>query len=219
MLRRTPMGLFRSVVRIWFSAMILAATMHSDIPNPAGDDVARLRRGETEALANLLPLYQHRLFRFLVRIVQDSGTAEDLFQLTWVRVIEKISGFHAGRSFDSWLFSIAHNLAIDHLRRKRGVSLDDPGETGEPPSARLAAPGSDPLEQVMEHERGAMLALAIGKLPAIHREILTLRFEEEMKLEEIAIVAGIPLSTVKSRLSRALEGLRQHLSGVVNDEA
>ena len=68
--------------------------------------------------------------------------------------------------------------------------------------------GPDPLEAVLEFERGSILAAALADLPAIHREVLTLRFEEEMKLEQIAEVAGIPLSTVKSRLSRALEGLR-----------
>jgi RNA polymerase sigma-70 factor (ECF subfamily) len=66
----------------------------------------------------------------------------------------------------------------------------------------------DALEQLLDFERGAMLAACMHELPAIHREVLTLRFEEDMKLEEIAEVAGIPLSTVKSRLRRALEGLR-----------
>jgi RNA polymerase sigma factor (sigma-70 family) len=69
----------------------------------------------------------------------------------------------------------------------------------------------NPLERFLEYERGAVLAAAIGELPLIHREILTLRFEEELKLEQIAEIIGVPLSTVKSRLLRALNSLRERL--------
>jgi len=96
---------------------------------------------------------------------------------------------------------------IDAWRGQRGESpLDeaDGGDSGE----RLRTGDPDALEQLLDFERGAMLAACMHELPAIHREVLTLRFEEDMKLEEIAEVAGIPLATVKSRLSRALEGLR-----------
>ena len=176
--------------------MILAAGMSLDtFENPEGIDV-------------LMPQYQHRLYRFLLRIVQDPAEAEDVFQQTWLRVMQKLGTYDARNRFETWLFAVARNLAIDHLRRKRGVSLDDPGDSGQAPVERLAAAGQDPLERLLEFERGAMLAAAMAELPPIHREVLALRFEEEMKLEQIAEVAGIPLSTVKSRLHRALEGLR-----------
>jgi RNA polymerase sigma-70 factor (ECF subfamily) len=109
------------------------------------------------------------------------------------------------------LFSVAHNLAVDFWRAKRGDSLDAVADSGDSPGERLPATGPDALEQLLDFERGAMLAACMNDLPAIHREVLTLRFEEDMKLEEIAEVAGIPLSTVKSRLRRALEGLREAL--------
>jgi RNA polymerase sigma-70 factor (ECF subfamily) len=134
-----------------------------------------------------------------------------LFQLTWLRVMEKIGRFDSRRNFTPWLFAVARNLAIDHLRRRREVSLDIPEETGTSTGERIPATGLDPLEQLLEFERGAILASAIGELPVIHREVLTLRFEEEMKLEEIAQVSAIPLSTVKSRLLRAMESLRRRL--------
>jgi RNA polymerase sigma-70 factor (ECF subfamily) len=123
--------------------------------------------------------------------------------------MEKISSYDTQHRFDAWLFSVARNLAIDHLRRKPGFSLDAAEEDGQAPIDRLEGSGADPLEQVLEFERGTILAAAMEELPAIHREVLTLRFEEDMKLEEIAIVAGIPLSTVKSRLHRATDGLRR----------
>ena len=204
------MGLFEGLARTPGS-MILAAAM--DMLSPADDAIGRLRRGDRAALGVILPQYQFRLYRFLVRLVRDPATAEDLFQQTWIRVMERISSYNAKYSFDAWLFSVARNLAIDHLRRKQGVSLDTQDEDGDAPLDRLRSGGADPLGQVLEFERGAIVAAAMAELPAIHREVLTLRFEEDMKLEEIAEVVGIPISTVKSRLFRAIEGLRQRVEG------
>jgi RNA polymerase sigma-70 factor (ECF subfamily) len=191
--------------------MILAAAMHPETSGPLDEAIARVRRGDLDALAAILPLYQHRLYRFLLRMVQEPAAAEDLFQQTWIRVIEKIASYDGAHRFDGWLFSVARNLAIDHLRRKRAFSLDAPDEPGGSPLNRLPSSAVDPLEQVLEFERGAILAAAIEELPAIHREVLTLRFEEGMTLEQIAEVADLPLATVKSRLHRAIEGLRRHV--------
>jgi RNA polymerase sigma-70 factor (ECF subfamily) len=192
--------------------MMLAATTQPFAEAPGDEPLARLRRGDWEALAEILPRYERRLYRFLFRMVGDPATAEDLFQQTWIRVMQKISSYRPEHSFDSWVYSIAHNLAIDHLRRKRELSLDFENEQGDAPRDRLSSRDPDPLERLLEAERGSLLLAAMETLPAIHRAVLTLRFDEEMKLEEIAAVANIPLSTVKSRLSRALEGLRRKLA-------
>jgi RNA polymerase sigma-70 factor (ECF subfamily) len=190
--------------------MILAATM--SLESFTGDrEIALLRKGDPDAVSELIGRYQHRLYRFLVRLVQDPATAEDLFQQTWIRLMEKIGSYDARRNFEAWLFAIARNLAIDHLRRRREISLDEVDDSGQAPMDRLTAGGPDALEKLLDFERGVMLAVAIAELPAIYREALTLRFEEDMKLEQIAEVAAIPLSTVKSRLHRALESLRARL--------
>jgi RNA polymerase sigma factor, sigma-70 family len=89
-------------------------------------DVVRLRRGDLNALSELITQYQNRLYRYLLRIVRQPAEAEDLFQQTWLRVVEKIRSFDASRNFDAWLFTLARNLAIDHLRRIRPESLDEP---------------------------------------------------------------------------------------------
>jgi RNA polymerase sigma-70 factor, ECF subfamily len=189
--------------------MILAAAMNAEAFSGAEETVARLRRGDPDALEAMIARYQHRLYRYLLRLARHPAVADDLFQQTWLRVMERIGRYDARRNFDAWLFSVAHNLAVDFWRGQRGESLDAAGEEGRPAGERLAASDPDALERLLDFERGAMLAACIQALPAIHREVLTLRFEEEMKLEEIAAVAGIPLSTVKSRLRRALEGLRE----------
>ena len=89
-------------------------------------DVVRLRRGDLNALSELITRYQNRLYRYLLRIVRQPAEAEDLFQQTWLRVVEKIRSFDASRNFDAWLFTLARNLAIDHLRRIRPQSLEEP---------------------------------------------------------------------------------------------
>lgn len=194
--------------------MIVAALMNPETLPDAEPAIARLRRGDTDAVGELLARYQHRLFRFLMRLVRDRAEAEDLFQQTWIRVMEKISRYDSRAGFDVWLLSVAHNLAIDHLRRQRGTSLDAPEEGGITPADRLAARGPNPLEQLLDSERGAILEAAILRLPVIHRVVVSLRFEEGMKLEEIADVAGVPLPTVKSRLHRALENLRAAVEAI-----
>ena len=204
------MGPFGALPRIPI-VMILAASMNSNLFASIEDAVERLQRGDRNALAPIMENYQHRLYRFLLRLIQDPVLAEDIFQHTWLRVMEKIGSYDIRRNFDGWLFSVARNLAIDHLRKRRDSSLDVTDDSGSAPIDRLSASGASPLEHLLEFERGAVLAAAISGLPLIHREILTLRFEEDMKLDEIAEVVAIPISTVKSRLGRALESLRRRL--------
>lgn len=177
-------------------------------------DVARLQRGDMDALSALISRYQNRLYRYLLRLVREPAEAEDLFQQTWLRVAEKIRSFDAHHNFGAWLFTLARNLAIDRLRRTRPDSLDEP--IGEDPGAgamidRLASKELPPIDRIFERERASRLVAALGGLPVVYREVLTLRFEEEMKLEEIAQVLGTPLSTVKSRLRRSLEQMRNCL--------
>jgi RNA polymerase sigma-70 factor, ECF subfamily len=175
------------------------------------EEVARLGRGELDALEALLGRYQHRLYRYLLRMVRQPATAEDLFQQTWLRVAANIRRYDPRRSFEAWLFAVARNLAIDHLRRRAPESLEEPAGEGPSAADRLTAPGADALERLLVREQAELLAAAMAELPAIYREVLTLRFEEEMKLEEIAAVTAAPISTVKTRLRRALEALRRGL--------
>ena len=188
--------------------MIVAAAVNPETYSNADDQIAQLQRGDPEALTEILACYQNRLYRFLSRMVQDPALADDLFQQTWLRVMQKIGRYDRHSSFDTWLFSVAHNLAIDHLRRKRGRSLDEPDESGTAAADRLRSSGPDPLAELLASERAAILAAGIQELSPIYREVLSLRFEEGMRLEQIAEVAAVPLATVKSRLHRALEGLR-----------
>src|ERR1700679_30208 len=118
-------------------------------------DVAQLRRGDLDALAALLARYQNRLYRYLLRMVREPAEAEDLFQQTWIRVAEKIRQYDPGRNFEAWLFTVARNIAIDHLRRIRPESLDEPidGAPGESAATRLPSNERPVLDGIVERER------------------------------------------------------------------
>src|SRR5271169_5255301 len=123
---------FLSPWNVYRSGMMgIAAATVWEAPVGVEDELSRLRRGDPEALGALVERYQHRLYRYLCRLVSDPAAAEDLFQQTWLRVAEQIHRYDEGRNFDAWLFRVAHNLAIDSLRRYRPESLDEPLPSGE----------------------------------------------------------------------------------------
>jgi RNA polymerase sigma-70 factor (ECF subfamily) len=193
--------------------MSLAWAFGSEDWMAADSEPARLRRGDPDAFDSLLNRYQNRLFRYLVRLTGNSAQAEDLFQQTWLKVMTGIHRYDERRPFEPWLFAIARHLAIDHLRKVSPESLDEPSETtGEPRIASLKAETPGHLERLLDRERRGLLERKLEELPAIYREALTLRFEEEMTFEEMALVLQAPVSTVKSRVQRALSTLRKRLT-------
>jgi RNA polymerase sigma-70 factor, ECF subfamily len=174
--------------------------------DPDRDDAARLRRGDTAGLAGLMGRHQDRLFRYLLRLVGDEAVAEDTFQQTWVQVAERIGRYDATRAFAPWLFAVGRNLALDHLRRKRPESLDAVEEPAAPPGV-----GSDPLAHAVARERTGRVSVALDALSPLDREVLSLRFEEDLALPQIAQTLGVPLPTAKARLYRALARLRERM--------
>jgi RNA polymerase sigma-70 factor (ECF subfamily) len=173
---------------------------------------AGLRRRDPELLDRLIEQYQHRLYRYLLFLTGDRALAEDLFQETWVRVLERGHQYNSKSKFESWLFAIARNLVIDVSRRKKIRSLDeladpDSDHPYEPPDDRSASA----LQLLVTRENEQAVQLSLLMIPAYYREVLLLRFHEELGLEEIATVLSTPLSTVKSRLYRGLTALKSAL--------
>jgi RNA polymerase sigma-70 factor, ECF subfamily len=185
--------------------MTFELAVRNDLTETDVDETARLRRLDSTAIAAAVERTRHRLYRYLYRLVRDAAAAEDLFQQTWLNVVRQIARYDGRSAFDTWLFAIAHNAAMDRLRRKSAEPLDE--------AAMPAGNAPDAFDAALGAQRAAILDRAVAGLPAAYREVLTLRFEEGMKLEEIAQVTGAPLSTVKSRLQRALEGARQAMAG------
>src|SRR5262245_23046280 len=169
-----------------------------------------LRRRDPDLLDRLIEQYQFRLFRYLVHLTGSHERAEDFFQETWLRVLERGHQYDGKRKFEAWLFAISRNLVLDWHRRKKPQSLESlSGPDDDAPAFELADEKSEsPLAQVLGAEIRSGVQLSLQKVPAIYREVLLLRFQEEMQLEEIATLTGAPLSTVKSRLYRGLEALK-----------
>ena len=173
-----------------------------------------LRRRDPAVLDHLIEKYQHRLLRYLVYLTGQRELAEDLFQETWIRVLERGRQYDARHEFSTWLFTIARNLAIDHLRRKRPVSLDSLVNRHEPvPFDIPATRQPSAFDATVQREQNEQISEGMQHLPLEYCEALVLRFQEGMSLEEIANVTGAPLGTVKSRLYRGLSELEPWVKG------
>ncbi len=139
--------------------------------------------------------------------------AEDVFQETWLHVLQRGHQYRAQWKFEVWLFSIARHLVIDLARRKKSQSLNELMNTEEGAAFEPPAAGPSPFEQVLAGEQSAQMARILARIPAAYREVLLLRFQEDLGLDEMATIVGAPLSTVKSRLYRGLDSLRQQIEG------
>jgi RNA polymerase sigma-70 factor (ECF subfamily) len=176
---------------------------------------AGLKRQDAGLLDELIVRYQHRLMRYLLYLTGNREVAEDLFQEVWMRVLVRGAQFNGQARFETWLFTIARNLLID-LRRKRTMSSLDElfeggGDDDRPMAFEIADDEPTPFDHFSSLEDRERIAGALLELDTLHREVLVLRFHEELSLEEIAKVTRAPLSTVKSRLYRGMAMIRPKL--------
>jgi RNA polymerase sigma-70 factor, ECF subfamily len=173
---------------------------------------AGLKRQDAGLLDELIVRYQHRLLRYLLYLTGNREMAEDLFQEVWMRVLIRGGQFNGQARFDTWLFTIARNLVIDQRRKKTMSSLDELFETGgeddRPMNFEIADGDPTPFDRLSNLEDRERIVTALMTLDTLYREVLVLRFHEELSLEEIAKVTRAPLSTVKSRLYRGLASIK-----------
>jgi RNA polymerase sigma-70 factor (ECF subfamily) len=167
-------------------------------------------RGDLAAFETLYARHRGTLYRYLLRSVRDPHRTDELFQETWSRVINARANYQPQAKFSTWLLQIAHNLMIDSLRRHKPMAVGDEAEAA---LASVAVPEHDQPEQALsDFERRRNLQQAIDRLPDQQREVILLRLEQELSLEDIATVTGAGRETVKSRLRYAMNRLREVLS-------
>lgn len=176
--------------------------------------VQRVLAGDDDAYADLVRRWEPKLRAYVGQIVKTSEEARDLVQEAFIRAWSNLDQYNPSFRFSTWLFRIAHNLAIDQLRRRRQplVSLDV-GEDDEG-SALVMDPADSrrgPLADLANRELAEALAREIDKLPAAYRELVTLRHFVGLAYNEIAELKGLPLGTVKNKLFRAHSVLREAL--------
>lgn len=188
--------------------------MAKRLQSPSGmDDDRRLvvaaRKGDREAFRTLVERHQRRVFAVALALLKNREDALDIVQETFLRAHRGLDGFDGDSQLFTWLYRIAHNLCIDHLRRRRfeTVQLD---ERIEVPDERDQL-DTDPVRNIMNDElRGKILA-ALDKLTPAHREVLLLREVEGLSYKEIADATDCNIGTVMSRLFHARKNLERHL--------
>ncbi|MGH7700248.1 MAG: RNA polymerase sigma factor [Gemmatimonadales bacterium] len=176
------------------------------------------RQGVEPAFRELVRRYERPVFSLLYRMVRDRALAEDLAQETFVKVLNGIRSYRPEYKFSSWIFKIANNAAIDHLRRK---SLDTLSLDGSPLAAtpeerdatalQVGSPIESPLDEVAARELGTAIERAIARLRPEYRACILLRHVEGYAYEEIARTLDLPLGTVKTYIHRARNELRGYL--------
>jgi RNA polymerase sigma-70 factor (ECF subfamily) len=177
----------------------------------ANDDLLMLAwvGGDVAAFEILYARHRGPLYRFLLRQLRNQALADECFQDVWQRVIAARAGWKPDAAFSTWLFRIAHNRLNDHWRaaRHRPTAPED----GDERAARVPDP-STPERELSEFEQRRRLQRAMEELPDEQREVLVLRLEQELSLEEIGAITGVGRETVKSRLRYAMDKLRQRLN-------
>jgi RNA polymerase sigma-70 factor (ECF subfamily) len=164
--------------------------------------------GDLPAFEQLYGRHRGRLYRYLLRQLRNPAIADDVFQDVWQRVVTARADWRPDAAFATWLYRIAHNRLADHWRAQRYRPPAPPD--GDERTARIPDPHS-PERTLSEFEQRRALQLALDELPEDQREVVLLRLEQDMTLEEIGIVTGVGRETVKSRLRYAMDKLRARL--------
>ena len=215
MVVRIPCRMSATFTATWSAAQRVGLHFSSLMTDDTKSISRGLKQRDPELLDLLIEQYQFRLYRYLLHLTASRERAEDFFQETWVRVLERGSQYDGKWKFEAWLFTIARNLVLDWHRRKKPESFESlRGSEEDAPAFDVKDEKSvTPLESFLNEEQREGVHASLGKIPAVYREVLVLRFQEELQLEEIAGVLSTPLSTVKSRLYRGLEALRMTMTG------
>jgi len=177
--------------------------------------VARTREGEIQAYEEILRRYERPIVNFIYRMIGDYEQSLDLAQEVFFKAYRSLDRFDPTFRFSTWLYRIASNRSIDHLRRHAPtlLSLDDPGDPqrGAEGTIQLRSSFHGPEDLLSSRELGDRIGAAIDSLPPSYRELILLRHLQGMAYDDIARVKGLPLGTVKNRLFRAREILRKRL--------
>jgi RNA polymerase sigma factor (sigma-70 family) len=169
--------------------------------------------GSQSAYRDLVSRHATPAVNLATRMVRDRAVAEDLAQEAFARAFERLSTYDQQRRFISWFFQILHNLAIDYLRRKQPatVSLDELEEVGHPPADATSSGGSADV-QAEQAALARAVEAALALIRPEYREVVVLRYREDLSVHEIADMMSLPAGTVKTYLYRARKELGSILS-------
>ena len=176
--------------------------------------VERIISGETELFTDLVSRYEKRIVNYVYRIIRRYEEAHDLTQEIFIKVYMALDRYDPKYQFSTWIFRIAQNSAIDSIRKKSlpEVSMTRPAQDGEEARPReIADEGVSPFRDLKNKELSAAIDAAVEELPADYRELVQLRHFGELSYDEIAELKKMPLGTVKNKLFRARNMLKDAL--------
>lgn len=177
--------------------------------------IARAERGDETAFRALLNKYERPVFHICLRMVRNREEAEDLAQEAFMKTFSMLERYNPAFAFSNWLFKITSNLCIDWMRKRRIATLpmDEPVKSTQGEYERqYKSPTDDPERVLMKGQKMDMLSEAIDDLPPHYRIMILLRHHEDLSYEEIAETLEVPLGTVKARIHRAREMLKNRLA-------
>lgn len=184
------------------------------------DLIAAVLKGDEERFAELVARYRGRLVNYLYRLLRDYGEAHDLAQEVFLKVYQALDRYNPQYKFSTWLFRVAQNAAIDKIRKRRlqFVSMDRPlASSDEQRTWEFPSGERGPYGELRNVERGAAIQEAIERLPWEYRELIVLRHYGELSYDEIATLKEMPLGTVKNKLFRGRQMLKESLRDFLTD--
>jgi len=176
--------------------------------------IKQIKKGDQQAFAEIVELYQDRIFQLCYRMLGNRHEAEDVAQEAFVRAYMNIDRFDVDKKFSTWLFRIATNLTIDHLRKKRPdhyLDAELTGTDGVTLYSYLAADEKLPEDTLLENELQQTVQKEIQSLPPKYRSAIILKYMQDLSLKEISEILELPIATVKTRIHRGREALRKRL--------
>lgn len=179
--------------------------------------IAQVIKGDQDAFAEIVELYQHKLYQICYRMLGNKHEAEDIAQEAFMRAYVNIHTFDQKRKFSTWLYRIATNLCIDRIRKKKPdyhLDAEVRGAEGLNMYSSIANDDQLPEDELVKMEVQERVQYEISRLPDKYRAAIVLKYIEELPLAEISEILDLPLGTVKTRIHRGREALRKQLSNL-----
>lgn len=179
--------------------------------------IKQVLKGDQNAFADIVSLYQHKLYQVCYRMLGNKQEAEDIAQEAFVRAYTNLHTFDQKRKFSTWLYRIGTNLCIDRIRKKKPdyyLDAEVTGTEGLDLYSQIASDDQLPEETIEQMELQDRIQYEIGRLPDKYRTVVVLKYIEELSLQEISEILDMPLGTVKTRIHRGREALRKQLNNL-----
>lgn len=178
------------------------------------DLVATATNGAEGSFEELVRRYQRPISAYVYRMVGDYESALDLTQEIFIKVYGSLARYRPEFKFSTWIYKIAHNSAVDHLRRNAGRERSlSSGLEGDQYDLPIECGSLSPEQESERKERRLEIEAVVRSLPNAYRELIVLRHSQDLTYEEIVEITALPLGTVKNRLFRAREMMRQQFIG------